>query len=232
MTWFENESVIQVWECLLSAIDNTTFWPGYCRSTIEFFLPTPVKHCKPILSAKVWYNKIKITVEDWNRESLAEKILNFMDGISIHEIRSKSWVHSAITLRVCLRFKIEKFLSKLWVEEIIKSRWIRLVITVDIINIQIFRIIDAHIKIEVWWSDFVERSVDGFLRLFSDLHTFIILLNRCEIVEKCVFTERSNYVVGNSEPIDNASTSEIECIAFFKDTSTDLWDILSCIRLT
>jgi len=103
---------------------------------------------------------------------------------------------------------------------------------VDIVDIQIIRVIDGHIEIEVSGSHLVLRSVDGFLRFFSNFETIFILGSSCEVVEMSEFTERSNNIVRNSEPIDNTSTFEIEGISFFKDTSTDLRDILSCIRFT
>lgn len=85
----------------------------------------------------------------------------------------------------------------------------------NVIDIQISRIVDTHILVEVWTSNLVLSVINSLLWLSSNLKTVLVLSLSSEVILVGKFTERTNNVVGNSEAINNTNTLEVEDVLFF-----------------
>lgn len=92
-----------------------------------------------------------------------------MDGVTIHEVLGKTRIDSVVTLGVLLRLQVEEIQTVSRIEKVGKSRGIRFISSVDIVDIEVLGIVNTHILIEEGRSNLELGRVDGLLGLGSNL---------------------------------------------------------------
>lgn len=92
-----------------------------------------------------------------------------MDGVTIHEVLGKTRIDSVVTLGVLLRLQVEEIQTVSRIEKVGKSRGIRFISSVDVVDIEVQGIVNTHILIEEGRSNLELGRVDGLLGLGSNL---------------------------------------------------------------